>query len=256
MLIGLFCLALAVFCLSAGILQGPVVRDSLFEWEKTTASSLLEQGVDASLVAEAFHAKEITPEGERLVEQIGHTQENTSALFPEARMAMLRMGAACFVIGILLSAILYLMTFLFLKKREMIYEQAAETVEKYARGDFSERLTRGGTGGLNHLFSKVDQLATALRAKSEAESEAKNFLNDTISDISHQLKTPLAALNMYTEIISAEPEQPETVKRFADKSVSALERMERLIRLLLKVMRLDAGSVTFVPHIVSVSELA
>ena len=42
MLIGLFCLALAVFCLSAGILQGPVVRDSLFEWEKTTASSLLE----------------------------------------------------------------------------------------------------------------------------------------------------------------------------------------------------------------------
>ena len=90
MLIGLFCLALAVFCLSAGILQGPVVRDSLFEWEKTTASSLLEQGVDASLVAEAFHAKVITPEGERLVEQIGHTQENTSALFPEARMAMLR----------------------------------------------------------------------------------------------------------------------------------------------------------------------
>ena len=67
MLIGLFCLALAVFCLSAGILQGPVVRDSLFEWEKTTASSLLEQGVDASLVAEAFHAKEITPEGERLL---------------------------------------------------------------------------------------------------------------------------------------------------------------------------------------------
>lgn len=256
MLIGLFCLALAVFCLSAGILQGPVVRDSLFEWEKTTASSLLEQGVDASLVAEAFHAKEITPEGERLVEQIGHTQENTSALFPEARMAMLRMGAACFVIGILLSAILYLMTFLFLKKREMIYEQAAETVEKYAQGDFSERLTRGGTGGLNHLFSKVDQLATALRAKSEAESEAKNFLKDTISDISHQLKTPLAALNMYTEIISAEPDQPETVKRFADKSVSALGRMERLIRLLLKVMRLDAGSVTFVPHIVSVSELA
>ena len=49
MLIGLFCLALAVFCLSAGILQGPVVRDSLFEWEKTTASSLLEQGVDASM---------------------------------------------------------------------------------------------------------------------------------------------------------------------------------------------------------------
>ena len=102
----------------------------------------------------------------------------------------------------------------------------------------------------------MDQLATALRAKSEGESKAKDFLKDTITDISHQLKTPLAALNMYIEIINEEPDHPETVKNFTGKALSSLERMERLIYLLLRVMRLDAGSVTFTPQPVNIRELA
>lgn len=255
-LIGLFCLGLIVSCLAAGILQGPVVRNSLFEWEKTTASSLLEQGVDAGTIAEAFHSKEAAVEGERLLSQIGHTRDNISILFPEARTAALQTCAACLTFGVILSALLVWSSISFLKIREKTYENAAQKVERYAEGNFSERLAEGGTGGLDRLFGKVDQLATALRAKSEEESKAKDFLKDTITDISHQLKTPLAALDMYMEIIYEEPDHPETVKNFAGKSISSLERMERLIYLLLRVMRLDAGSVTFGPCTVSIAELA
>ena len=49
-----------------------------------------------------------------------------------------------------------------------------------------------------------------LKAKSETEHKTKEFLKSTISDISHQLKTPLAALMMYQEIIEAEPDNTET----------------------------------------------
>lgn len=255
-LIGLFCLALVVSCLLVGILQGPVVRNSLFEWEKTTASSLLEQGVDAGTIAEAFHSQVTTTEGEQLISRIGHTEENMSLLFPEVRIAVLRTGVGCLTFGMIMSALLILTSVIFLMKREKTYENAAQKIERYAAGDFSERLTKGGTGGLDHLFVKVDQLATALRAKSEGESKAKDFLKDTITDISHQLKTPLAALNMYIEIINEEPDHPETVKNFTGKALSSLERMERLIYLLLRVMRLDAGSVTFTPQPVNIRELA
>lgn len=255
-LIGLFCLGLIVSCIVVGILQGPVVRNSLFEWEKTTASSLLEKGVDAGTVAEAFNSEVTTAEGERLISRIGHTEENISLLFPEARMAVLQTGAGCLVFGMIMSALLISASVTFLMKREKTYERAIKKIERYAEGDFSERLTKGGAGGLDHLFVKVDQLATALRAKSEGESKAKNFLKDTITDISHQLKTPLAALNMYMEIIYGEPDHPETVKNFAGKSISSLERMERLIYLLLRVMRLDAGSVTFTPNPVNIRALA
>ena len=50
---------------------------------------------------------------------------------------------------------------------------------------------------------------------------------------------------MYTEIIAGEPEDPETVRVFAEKSEESLGRMDRLIRMLLRVTRLDAGSVRF-----------
>ena len=61
-------------------------------------------------------------------------------------------------------------------------------------------------------------MATALKAKQETETEAREFLKGTVSDISHQLKTPLAALSMYQEIIQNEPDNTETVKTFSQKS--------------------------------------
>ena len=91
----------------------------------------------------------------------------------------------------------------------------------------------------------MDHLAKALAAQSEMTGRAKAFLKDTISDISHQLKTPLAALEMYCEIILAEPENTEIVIKFTKKASEALIRMERLILALLKIARLDAGAVIF-----------
>lgn len=81
--------------------------------------------------------------------------------------------------------------------------------------------------------------------QNETERKAKEFLKDTISDISHQLKTPLAALTMYQEIIESEPENAETVKQFAAKMGISLKRMEQLILSMLKITRLDTGNIIF-----------
>lgn len=54
-------------------------------------------------------------------------------------------------------------------------------------------------------------MATSLNAHIEAEKHTKEFLKDTISDISHQLKTPLAALKMYNEIVQEESDNEDVV---------------------------------------------
>ena len=59
------------------------------------------------------------------------------------------------------------------------------------------------------------------------------------------MKTPLAALHMYTEIIMQEPNHAETVERFSGKIMQSLERIEALVQALLKVSRIDAGSIAF-----------
>lgn len=59
-------------------------------------------------------------------------------------------------------------------------------------------------GELYRLFHEVNSLVAILNAHAENEKSAKKFLRNTISDISHQLKTPLAALNIYNGIIQGE----------------------------------------------------
>ena len=252
----IFCLLLMIFCLWSGWMQGVRVRDSLFQWEEAAASSLLEQGVDRGTVAQAFTSETVTEEGEGLLRTIGHTKENVPVLFSVSDEALRSAVPLFLMAGAAFSLLLLSGTAFYMKRREEQIERAGAVVERYAAGDFSSRLTRGGTGAFQRLLGKTDQLATALQAKSENESRSKEFLKDTVTDISHQLKTPLAALNMYAEIISAEPEKPETVKAFAEKATVSLGRMERLIYLLLKMMRLDAGSVTFENRLIRVRELA
>lgn len=98
-------------------------------------------------------------------------------------------------------------------------------------------------------------MAAMLKTKQEAENKVKEFLKNTVSDISHQLKTPLAALSMYQEILMQEADQTDTVIAFAQKSETALARMEGLIKTLLKITRLDAGNVSFSKKLFDASEL-
>ena len=94
-----------------------------------------------------------------------------------------------------------------------------------------------------------------MQAKNENEHKSKEFLQEMVSNISHQLKTPLAALSMYTEIIIDEPDQPDTVTSFAEKSMASLQRIEQLVGALLKMARLDAGSIVFDRKPIPVTEL-
>lgn len=156
---------------------------------------------------------------------------------------------------IVMIGVLYTGTLLYLLRREEEYGKACRIVEHFAEGDFSEHLNGNQEGALYRLFSLIDEMSMSLKSKEETERQTKEFLKDTISDISHQLKTPLAALHMYNEIIEGEPENLDTVRQFAVKSETALNRMERLIELLLKVMRLDAGSIVFNHELCQVEEV-
>ena len=143
----------------------------------------------------------------------------------------------------------------FLCRRARMYRQAAEIIRQYMDGDFSRHLPQNQEGEMYQLFSQVEQLATMLQAKGEAERRTKEFLKATISDISHQLKTPLSAMMMYQEILAGEPEDPETVAAFAEKMGLSLCRMEQLIQAMLKIARLDSGSILFERRVTPVTDL-
>ena len=129
-------------------------------------------------------------------------------------------------------------------RREHILEQASAKVNAFLEGDDTARLACNEEGTLYRLFQSVNTLAAVLSAQAANEQRDREFLKNTISDISHQLKTPLAALNVYNGLLQ-DAADPAEVQQFTSLSEQELDRIEVLVQNLLKITRLDAGAIVF-----------
>ncbi len=241
----LLCILLFVFHCLICMEQIHAAKKMLLSHDSTIASYLIKQGVSSDIIAAAITNTKDDGQGKQLLIQIGYT-EKTSVRYLQA---MDEFGNST-VPYILFGTLLFIGMFLFLCaafliKREQLYHKAVMIIQQFSDGDFTVHLPSVDEGTLYQLFALVDNLAATLKTKGEMEYKAKIFLKNTISDISHQLKTPLAALNMYHEIIADEADNPAIITEFSGKTSKALERIERLIQSLLKITRLDAGSITF-----------
>ena len=131
----------------------------------------------------------------------------------------------------------------YFKKQNQVLEQAVSQLHEYLDGDYNARIECDDEGELYRLFHTVNSLAAVLNAHADNELREKEFLKNTISDISHQLKTPLAALNIYNGLLKDGDMELSAVKEFADLSEQELDRIETLVQNLLKITKLDAGAI-------------
>lgn len=142
-----------------------------------------------------------------------------------------------------------------LRLQEQSMEDAAARVREYLLDQRKGGIECSEEGAMYHLFHEVNSLVTIADAHADSERQAKEFLRRTISDISHQLKTPIAALNIYNGILQQEAADADTVQEFANLSERELDRIESLVQSLLKMARLDAGVITLERSPENLSEL-
>lgn len=230
-------------------------KTMLLSHDETIASSLLSQGVSEQVIMTALTEKECTGEGTALLVKAGLTQSQEIKFLPPLFHFQNQAKTLTLLCALLLSILLLVNACLFLHRREQLYEQACAVMECYRKGDYTLHLPQTKEGGIYRMFSAIDGLATMLQSQKETAQNSKDFLKNTIAHISHQLKTPLAALSMYQEIMENEPDQPDIIAEFSKKAGAALARMEDLLLALLKITRLDAGSIIFEKANCRISEL-
>lgn len=148
-----------------------------------------------------------------------------------------------FLIFLLAAVAIWAACYIYFRKQNKILEQAVSQIHAYLDGDINARIDCDNEGELYQLFHTVNSLAAVLNAHADNEQREKDFLKNTISDISHQLKTPLAALNIYNGLLQDEAIELSSVKEFADLSEQELDRIEMLVQNLLKITKLDAGTI-------------
>jgi two-component system sensor histidine kinase SenX3 len=250
-----FVLLLLLSGIGLNLLQVRTMQNLFLSHDRAVVSSLLEQDVSKDVISIAFNSMSSSNEGKNLLTQIGISENTAVGFLPYVSGFQQTTIYPMLLTEVILALFLLGGTIFYLRKRNQLYHEATQVVSRFIEGDFSSPISQINEGSIYHLFACVDQLATMLQSKNESEKKIKEFLKSTISDISHQLKTPLAALTIYYEIILDEPDNIAIVKEYSAKTGLALKRMEELIQSMLKITRLDAGSIAFEKISCPVSDL-
>lgn len=110
-------------------------------------------------------------------------------------------------------------------------------------------------GELSILKNELGKMTARLQEQTEDLKKEKIFLADSIADISHQIRTPLTSITLVVSLLSEPDLTKERNMELLRELKVLLKRIEWLINTLLKISKLDAGSIQLQKETVSVSQL-
>lgn len=150
--------------------------------------------------------------------------------------------AVCILI---LSSFLIISFLVFTKKRYNRIYNLCENIDKILHGNDTINIKGFDEGELSILESDVQKMLVRLRDQKDILEKKRTFLADSIADISHQLRTPLTSINLILSLVES-PDISEERRDELLRELSALiTKTEYLVSVLLKISKLDAGTVQF-----------
>lgn len=152
------------------------------------------------------------------------------------------------IIIILIAAIcaIYLRTSKVLTSVDKMIDSAINNT--FSESDFTEKR-------LSKLQSKMYRfLASGNTALKKINSE-KDGIKTLIADISHQTKTPISNILLYSQLLKEIPDLDDSAKKISNQIENQTEKLNFLISSLIKTSRLENGIINVVPKENSVKKL-
>lgn len=123
------------------------------------------------------------------------------------------------------------------------------------RGNYNLNIDLNKEGELSILKNEIYTTTVMLREQAEKELQDKINLKDSLTNISHQLKTPLTSISLLVDNLLDEEIDTNTQKEFLLDIKNQIESINYLIIVLLKLSRFDANVVTFKEEKINVKNL-
>ena len=242
-------IAVTVICLVSFLLAGGIAallaknfQQELLLHDYGVAGHLLNNESELSISAFTSQSNENDIErGRAALASIGYDETTSMRFLPAVQTYRNQAMLSIFLLLVFLFGVIYLSLFLYLRRQHKAFSNAENTIRQFLDGNTTSRIECSQAGDWYSLFHAINEMATILSAHAENQRQTKEFLQDIISDVSHQIKTPLSALKMYHEIIESHKDDASAVSSFTEKSQREIKRMEDVIYTLLKLARLDAG---------------
>ena len=201
------------------------------------------------------------PPAERASIEIGGEQVGVvfvGGRSPRTEMFLREFAPTQAVIGVILlvvgSAVASLAIFRPAHHRLRDLEHVAQAI---GEGNLSARAPETGGDEVTALARAFNQMASDLETRTRAVESSDRTRRQLLADVSHELKTPLAAIRGYAETLSM-PEVPldeDTRRRYLEIVGDETVKLERIVGDLLDLARLESGGLTLTCSAVPIAQL-
>lgn len=153
--------------------------------------------------------------------------------------------------------LLFVLTFIiYLKHRQIKIEKLTRYIQKLSNKEYSLDIEENSEDELNSLKNELYKITVMLKETADNSVASREALSASVSDISHQLKTPLTSISILLDNLNeSQNMDKDTQKDFLREISKQIKDMNFLVIALLQLSRLDAGVVEFLQEKVNLSNM-
>lgn len=128
-------------------------------------------------------------------------------------------------------------------------------MQKIAEGNLDYRIPGDFSGEIEQLFKNYEDMRLRLKESAEEKIQTEQQNRELISNISHDLKTPITAIKGYVEgIMDGVADTPEKIDKYIKTIYNKANDMDRLINELTIYSKFDANRIPYNFHRLNVGE--
>lgn len=152
-------------------------------------------------------------------------------------------GVLCYV---LLGIAVFSVVFLVLQRRTLEYiHKLYEAMQNISEGDLTTEVEVVGDDEFSSMAASLNQMTQDIRNLMDKEREAERTKNELITNVAHDLRTPLTSIIGYLELLSTGTSiPPEMEKKYIDIAYTKAKRLEKLIEDLFGFTKLNYGKIS------------
>ncbi len=182
-------------------------------------------------------------EGLRILAEYGYDKDYHSVFSKRTNAYAKKLAVFYLMIYLLFLVWGYIFLRLIKKNREAEYQKLGNILERFHNGEYDFLAENMKEELESSVYMRLESLGKKLKLNEQRMAVEKEETKVLVTDLSHQLKTPVASIKMCFQLLEDENLQPEERREFLNRLGEQILHLEGLLEALVNISRMETGMI-------------